>query len=219
MLKRIRLALIVAPVAALVLAAAAPSVHAQATPGFIQDFPGTTLGGFTSLSALSNPGTGGTLGAGDGYLRIFNAGVGNLGANSSLSSDFAGDYVLAGIDEIRLWVNDVGGDQALEIHLGIGHGLNMWQYNVGFLPPNGSWGEYVVPLTAPGNWTQVAGAPNTFANAIQNADRILIRHDLAPYVSSPNTIAGDVGVDRIQLVSSTTSAASTSWSRIKTLYR
>lgn len=215
---RTRVARIAVPIAGLVLSVGAHPSWSQPTPGFLEEFSGASLGGFTSIATLTNPGTGGYLGAGDGFLRIASA-AGNLGANSSLSLDYAGNFQAAGVTEIRVYLNDVGTDQALEMHLGIGNQTNMWQYNTGFLPPNGAWGEYVVPLNGPAGWTQIVGLANTFQNAIQNADRILIRHDLAPYTQSPNTITGDVGVDHIQLKGSATPVASTSWSRIKTLYR
>lgn len=218
MLQRARVTLF-APIAAVMFAAIAPLAHAQPVPGFIEEFAGTSLGGFTGGSQLSNPGTGGFLGAGDGYLKITTPTASNFGANSSLSTAFAGDYLLAGVDEIRLRLNDVGADEAPSLHLAIGNTGNFWQFDTGFSPPNGSWGEYVVPLNGPTGWTRIGGISGTFADALQNADRILVRHDLAPYTPSPNTIKADVGVDHIELRSSVTSTASTSWGRIKTLYR
>jgi hypothetical protein len=215
MLQRYRFALL----AAFVLIAAASPALSQPTHGFTEQFPGTSLSGFTGGSPLNNPGTGGFLGVGDGFLRIANTANANFGANSSLSAAFSGDYDAAGIDEIRLHLNDVGGDQAFELHVGIGNTTNFWQYNTGFLPPNGSWGEFVVPLNGPAGWTRIGGVVGTFQEALQTADRILVRHDLAPYISTPNTISGDVGVDNIRLISYATPAASTSWGRIKKLYR
>ena len=218
MLQRYRIRLF-APIAAALIAAIASTAHAQPVPGFIEEFPGTSLGGFTGGSQLSNPGTGGYLGAGDGFLRINNPAVSNFGANSSLSIAFAGDYQLAGVDEIRLYLNDVGTDQEFSIHLSIGNPGNFWQYDTGFSPPNGSWGQYVVPLNGPAGWTRTVGLSGTFAEALQTADRILVRHDLPPYISSPNTIQGDAGVDHIELRSSVTSTSASSWGRIKALYR
>jgi len=205
--------------AALLLTASTTVAVAQPVPGFIEEFAGTSLGGFTGGSPLSNPGTGGFLGAGDGYLKLTNTAVANFGSNSSLSPAFAGNYLLAGVDEIRVSMNDVGADEVLEMHLAIGNGGNFWQYNTGFAPPNGSWGVYIVPLNGPAGWTQIGGLPNTFTDALQNADRILLRHDLAPYIATPNQIRADVGVDHIELRSSVTPTAPTSWGRIKSLYR
>jgi hypothetical protein len=209
----------VAWLTAILLAAFASFAVAQPVPGFIEEFSGTSLGGFTGGAPLSNPGTGGFLGAGDGYLKIATISAANFGANSSLSTAFAGDYNLAGVTEIRVAMNDVGADEALEMHLAIGNTSNFWQYNVGFAPPNGSWGVYIVPLNGPAGWTQISGVAGTFLNALQTADRILLRHDLAPYVSTPNTIKADVGIDHIELRGSPTPTVNGSWGRLKSLYR
>lgn len=219
MSRRIRVARFASSLAVLIGVAVTSQAAAQPVPGYIETFSGTSLGGFTGGSALSNPGTGGFQGAGDGFLRISTAVATNFGANSSLNPAFAGDYLLAGVDEIRLRLNDVGADEAFEIHVGIGNAGNFWQYNTGFAPPNGSWGEFVVPLNGPAGWTQIVGLSGTFQDALQTADRILVRHDLAPYISTPNTIRGDLGVDHIELRSTVTSTTSRSWGRIKSLYR
>lgn len=219
MLLRYRTVTLSALFAALLLAAGATSAPAQPVVGFVEEFSGVALGGFTAGSLLSNPGTGGYLGSGDGFLRISTAALANLGANSSLSTAFAGDYLLAGVTEIRLYVNDVGADQAIEMHLSIGNTSNLWQYDTGYSPPNGSWGQYSVPLNGPSGWTRTVGLAGTFAEALQTADRILVRHDLAPFVSNPNTILGEVGIDHIELRGNPTPATSNSWGRIKRLYR
>lgn len=201
------------------LLVAAPSVsRSQPTAGFIETFPGTSVQGFGGGSQYANPGTGGYQGAGDGYLRVSTQAVANWGAHSALNPNFAGDYAAAGIVSISFRANDVGADEAFELHLGIGNSSNFWQYNSGFAPPNGSWGLFTVPLSGPAGWTQIVGT-GTFADALQNADRILFRHDLAPYVSSPNTIRGDAGIDHIELVGAPTSTTRGSWGRLKALYR
>ena len=215
MTSRVRIAWITA----VLLTAFASLAVAQPVPGFIEEFPGASLGGFTGGAPLSNPGAGGYLGGADGYLKIATVTASNFGANSSLSSAYVGDWNLAGVTEIRLYMNDIGLDEALEMHLAIGNTGNFWQYNTGFAPPNGSWGQYSVPLNGPAGWTQIGGVPNTFLNALQNTDRILLRHDLAPYTATPNTIKADVGIDHIELRGNVTPTARNSWGRIKSLYR
>lgn len=201
------------------LLGAAPAVStAQPTPGFIETFPGTSVQGFSGGSQYANPGTGGFQGAGDGYLRVTTPALSNWGAHSALNPNFAGDYAAAGITSIAFRANDVGTDEQFELHLAIGNTGNFWQYDTGFAPPNGSWGLHTVPLSGPAGWTQIVGT-GTFADALQNADRILIRHDVAPYVSNPNPIRGDAGIDHIHLIGAPTSARSGSWSRLKALYR
>jgi hypothetical protein len=170
-----------------------------ATLGFVEEFGGApSVSGWSSQATLTNPGTGGVGGNGDGFLTIARSVAGNLGAFST-NAAYQGDWTLAGITQIRLWLDDVGADQALEMHVSVGSGANLWQYNTGFLPPNGSWGEFEVDLSLSSAFTQIIGAPLTFAQALSAADRILVRHDTPPFGMTPNTIAGDVGLDHILL--------------------
>lgn len=205
--------------ASAVTMALAAFAYAAPTPGFIEEFPGSGgTGSFGGGSILSNPGTGGFLGAGDGYLKVATPAVANLGTNSS-GPEYVGNWTSAGVDEVRLYLNDVGLDEALEIHFLIGTGSNFWSYNTGFAPPNGSWGEFIVPLTGPTGWTRVIGT-GTYADALANADRINIRHDKPPFVQAPDQIKADFGIDHITLRNSgATPTVGSSWGRIKHLYR
>jgi hypothetical protein len=149
---------------------------------------------------VSNPGTGGTGGATDGYLRFStpNGALHNLGVHTT-GAGYMGDWTAAGITQVRLWLNDVGADDPLEIHVSIGIPFtNFWQYDVGFAPPHGQWTEFVVDLSNPANWTQIIGT-GTFAQALEAADRLHVRHDLAPFVQQPNALDGDVGLDHVLL--------------------
>src|SRR5439155_24039104 len=139
-------------------------------------------------------------GAGGGYLRITNQSPGNFGVRSA-GPEYAGDWVAAGITQVRLWLNDVGADDSLEIHVALGNAYgynNFWQYNVGFAPPHDRWAEFVVDLTNAANWTQIEGS-GTFADALRIVDRILIRHDRAPFAHPPDPIAADLGIDHLLL--------------------
>ena len=184
------------------LLALATTTAAFANPvlGFRESFPGTSTSSWGGGTLFTNPGTGGLFGAGDGYLQLESESPSNFGS-TSFGPEYTGDWTAAGITQIRLWLNDVGGDDQLEIHVSIGNGTtNFWQYNVGFLPPLNTWEEFVVDLTS-ANWTQTRG-PGTFANALTNVDRLHIRHDLAPYLpipTPPDPVAGDVGIDQILL--------------------
>jgi FlgD Ig-like domain len=186
---------------AFMLAAVLVLVHgaAAAVLGFREEWPlaGNT-DGWGGGSVYANPGTGGVLGNGDGFLVISTAAptakLGGFGSNLEL----AGDYPAAGISEIRLWLNDVGNSDPLEMHVSIGNGTNLWQYNVGFHPPHNQWAEFVVDLTNSANFTHTVGL-GTFAAAMGTVDRILIRHDLAPFAQTPDPIQADVGVDHLLL--------------------
>jgi hypothetical protein len=156
---------------------------------------------------ISNPGTGGTGGAGDGFLRIARPDTlaGFLGAFNS-GPDYSGDYFAAGVTRIVFWLNDVEEDQAFEMHLAIGNGGNFWQYNTGFFPPEQSWGQFQVDLTDSLNFTQIIGT-SSYTLALSTANRVLWRHDVAPYMFAPDSIAGQMGLDAILLTDATTGIA------------
>jgi hypothetical protein len=188
------------------LLASAPA-HAAPQLGYQERFSGTSLSGWASGSALSNPGTGGVGGAGDGYLHIAVTGPfgGNLGAYGP-TAPYVGDWTAAGITRVRLWLTDDGVADPLEIHVGIGNAVagNFWQCNTGFIPPQGYWAPFVVDLSQPANFTFIGLAAGTYAAALQNVDRILLRHDLAPYTRVPDTVIGDFGLDEVRLENATT---------------
>jgi hypothetical protein len=212
-------AFFVSTLALLLTAAVASRSSANPVAGFIEEFPASNgVGTFTGGSVLANPGSGGFLGGTDGYLKVSTPAVANFGTNSS-GPEYTGDWIAAGVDEVRLRLNDIGTDEAFEIHFLIGNALNLWSYNVGFAPPNGSWGEFIVPLNGPTGWTRTIGT-GTFSDAIKAVDRILIRHDKPPFVQTPDQIKGDLGIDHIALRNSTaTPTTESSWGRIKRLYR
>jgi hypothetical protein len=187
--------------------------------GSTESFPGVTIGEWVpgQAASLSNPGTGGLGGAGDGYLLLsqsvhFNFGMRNEG------SLYAGNWNAAGITYLSLSLNDVGADDAFEIHLSIGYFGNLWQYNVGFTPPEGQWQRFVVDLTNPSDFSQIIGA-GTFADALATADRLLIRHDRPPFTQVPDPTSGDLGIDEVVLGDLPVPTRETSWGRLKALYR
>jgi hypothetical protein len=196
-----------APLCALALLCAAGPALAQAVLGFTERFPGTSTNGWTGGSQISNPGTGGLDGVGDGYILISTLPAGGkLGAYSD-GPWYAGNWTTAGITQVQLWLNDVNAPQPLEIHVSLGNsaGGNFWQYNVGFVPVNGVWTQFTVDLTNPANFTKINTGPGTFAQALAAVDKIHVRYDLAPFTQAPNTIAGDFGLDDVLLTNGTAS--------------
>jgi hypothetical protein len=200
---------------ALTLWLLAPLAHGAPMLGFTEHWTGTSLDGWGGGDNYSNPGAGGVLGAGDGFLVFSTPGpppasINNLGAQSA-GAEYAGDWEAAGITQVRFWLNDVGNADPLEIHFALGNSAagNFWQYNVGFIPAHGSWTPFFVDLGSPANFTQIiAGTPgSTYDDALKQVDRVLIRHDLAPYVQSPDPIQADVGVDELVLADATTGVA------------
>jgi len=169
------------------------------TPGFV-DHITSGVGQWGGGDFYSNPGTGGVLGAGDGYLLYSTPGPSpffttSLGARN-LDTPYAGNWVTSGVTKVKFYLNDVGtADAGLEIHFCVGNGSNFWQYNPGFVPPVGAWAQFTVDLTST-DWTQIVGT-GTLSGALSTADRILIRHDKAPFSQNPDAISADVGLDEI----------------------
>ena len=144
---------------ALVALAFAPPVFAAPLIGFVEDWPGVSTGTWFAGASLSNPGADGAGGAGDGYLSISTSVSAHLGAASD-GAEYAGDWIAAGIDKVRLWLRDTGDPQALEIHFGIGSSANFWQCNTGFEPPADGWAEFTVDLSSGAGWTRIIGSGN-----------------------------------------------------------
>jgi len=183
------------------LAALAPARETAATPtvGFLEDFPAAGgTAGFIGGSPVSNPGTGGRGGDGDGYLKMtretFPSHLGCFNAGPA----YAGDYIAAGVRYVVFSLNDVDSDDPLEIHMSIGNNLNFWQYNPGCAPPEQSWGTFTVDLADSANFTHIVGsATGSYTLALRTADRLHWRHDLAPFIQPPDPIIGQVGLDGI----------------------
>jgi hypothetical protein len=189
---------------------------AQPTPGFVEDFT-SGIGDFGGAATVTNPGTGGVDGAGDGFLHIARATAAQLGARAA-SGPLTGNYVVGGVERMRFWLNDVDADQDLEINFLIGNTENFWRFNTPFVPPEDAWAEFEVDFTTPSSWTQLFGI-GTFEEALQTVNRVLFRHDLAPYTQQPDPIAGEFGVDRIELIGAGHPVDPGTWGEIKSLFR
>jgi len=176
---------------------------AAPTLGFIENWTGTTLHNWGGGATNSNPGTGGFGGAGDGYLRFSTpspSGLQHRLGVRSFGTEYQGDWLAAGISQVRLWLNDVGVDDPLEMHFSIGiEQSNFWQYDIAFLPPHGQWAEFVVDLSSATNWTRTIGDVGTFAAALQGVTTVHVRHDHAPFIQEPDFLDGEVGLDRLLL--------------------
>jgi hypothetical protein len=190
---------------------------ADPTIGFLETWSGTSTQGWGGGSSVTNPGSGGVDGAGDGFLRVATPASGNLGARSN-GAPYVGDWKAAGITIIRFSIRDVGTDEPLEIHFGIGNGSNFWLSNTAISPPENTWGVVTLDLTTAAGFTQIVGS-GTFDQALQNVDRILFRHDRAPFAQMPDPIQGDFGIDNLLLGNAQTPTLSATWGQIKALYR
>ena len=183
---------------ALTLVAGLASASGAATPGFVEDFA-TDNGGFQGGSTLVRVTSGGVGGADDAYLEVSNATENFLGTFSQ-AAELNGNLPADGVTGYSFWLRDTGGDDELEIHVGVGIPFsNFWQSLQGFTPPDGAWQQFSVDLSSPAGWVQIIGS-GTFADAIAGSTNLLFRHDVEPYAQFPDPAAADVGLDRIQVL-------------------
>lgn len=177
----------------------ASAASAQVQSGFVQDFA-SGVGGFAGgANTVTNPGTDGVGGVGDGFLSVSRSFEGPL-AVRSLLDEYSGDWLDAGVTGVDVWVRDIGQvDAGLEIRVGIGNDANFWVSDVG-LAATTEWEMLSVRFDQ--GWTQVIGV-GSFEEALQTTDRLQFRHEPLPiddFGPSADPIIGDVGFDRIVLV-------------------
>ena len=207
----------VALLVGLALVARAGIGAADPTLGFVEEWSDTSLAGWTGGATYSNPGTGGYLGVGDGFLRMATPTPGRL-AGFSTASAYQGNWQAAGINTIEVWLNDVDADDPLEMHVMIVSGPDLWNSTQGFQPPEHAWGRFEVDLLSPAGFTHVTGT-RTFDQAMQSVDRLQIRHDTPPFLQPADVIQADVGIDHVRLFDRGDPAIPGTWGRIKALYR
>jgi hypothetical protein len=194
--------------AALALVALSPltpgASRAAATLGFLETWNSGTVQGWGGGQGLviSNPGSGGL--ANSGYLRVQAPPPGQHFGTRSFGLEYAGSWNVAGISQVRVWLSDLGTDDALEVHLSVGNAGSLWQHDTGFVPPVDGWSEYVVDLSNPAEFTRVLAVGfGTFAGALDSVSVVHLRHDLAPFAQFPDTASGDFGIDGLLLTNGT----------------
>lgn len=180
-----------------------PAAAFAQAPGLTQSFPGTALfGWFGGSDSYSNPGAGGVQGASDGYLSVTNLAASNFGA-ADFGANFSGNLSGNNIGGIVVWLRQFDGVENMEIHLALGLPRdNFWQFNAPLLPSRTGWSRHYIRLSNanPAQWTQIQSlGAATLAQAISNNQRLLFRHDRAPFVNNPDPIAGVLGIDEIRL--------------------
>jgi len=172
-----------------------------ATPGFVYDFnDGTTMGWFGG-GDVAWVASGGVGGAGDGYLSAFRDPAGHLGVANS-DAAVTGNLPLDGVPGFSFWLKDLGSAAPVNIHVGVGVPLsNFWQSNATFIPSTTGWTQFTIRFDDPAGWTKIQSfGAGTFEEALAASGRLLFRHDLAPYTSTPNSLRGSFGLDRVTVL-------------------
>lgn len=171
---------------------------------------GTTQNWVINLLGLGSPpaaalpvnvASGGPAGVNDNYLRL--TAVGGGGAGSRLSainfmSQWAGDYIAAGIDTIRMDVVNLGTtDLSLRLLFSdpvAGPPSNVALSQVPLVVPAGSgW----VPLVFPVNVAALTALSGDVETALRNTTELRLFHGTDPNFPGPALVA-QVGVDNIQ---------------------
>lgn len=169
-----------------------------ATPGYEFDFNDGTTMGFFGGGEVNWVASGGVGGAGDGYVEAVRNPAGHLGmANSDLV--VTGNLIADGVPGFSFWLKDFGSQAPVNIHVGVGVPLsNFWQSNATFIPSTTGWTQFTIRFDDPAGWTRIqAFGAGTFDEALAASGRLLFRHDLAPYTSTPNSLRGSFGLDRV----------------------
>ena len=188
-------------------------ILASAIVGQTDNFEdGTTMGWFVpgdSSNVPSNQPSGGPGGSGDAYLRLVSQ-AGLVGAGSHLSalndSQWAGNYLAAGVSLIRMDVNNFGPSDLylgllFEDFAGAGPPVNLaLSANAIFVPANSGWLSVQFPV-ATANLIAVLGTAN---GALTSTDTLRIFHNFNPEFPGPGagipTVTAVLGIDNITVV-------------------
>lgn len=185
------------------MAVGAPALGVEA--GFVEDFNSGT-GGFAFVQgATVTTQLGGVGGASDGFLAIATTSVDRFAARALNAPQYSGDYITAGVDRIAFWLRDIGAADAIVMRVGVGTQQNFWISNLG-VDPGFTWSRHEVSLTDAASWTQVIGS-GSFTTALSSASVLQFRAAELPEGKAPDSVLGDIGVDRIALLPAPGSAA------------
>lgn len=196
-------------VAAVVVTLVASRTMAADT-SFVQTWSSGTLAGWFSQAQLSNPGTGGVDGAGDGFLLIERTPddfAGPLGVHARDDAEvqaFLGDYVAAGAVSVTGWFKNFG-DTPIEVHVGIaggqfGGGSRYMSVPGIALPVGGGWVEGTFMIS--GNdlqWIGFGDPTETVEQLMTHVGGLVFRHDDSPIESMPPQYVGAFGIDNVKL--------------------
>ena len=196
---------------AIVFATAITTASHAVTLGFVESFSDDTSGfGAGGPLGSVNRSVGSVQpqfsGAADGFLEVTSNQGDRLAARAIGQPQYSGDYVEAGVTEIRFWAIDTGTPDDAVIRVGIGDQRdNFWVSNRNW-DFTDQWTLFSVDLTDESQWTQVIGS-DTFEDALRNTDVLQFRAAADPDGRQPDLIVGSFGIDNIALVPTPASAA------------
>lgn len=170
--------------------------------GHVDDFQAGTVYGWGGGSGASNQASGGPGGVGDRYLELSATGA-LLGAFNGYH--WSGDYAAEGVNQVEMDLENSGPDAlALRVVLltpgceGGGTACTAWTSTTATPLGSGSgWVNAAFSLDE-ADMTQVLGS-ESFADSIQNVERLLIRHDdgTPDPPGTPTLVTATLGIDNV----------------------
>jgi hypothetical protein len=165
--------------------------------GQIDDFETLTTQNWSGGANPTNIPNGGPDGSGDAYLQITPSGTGYGPLGTYNQTQWTGDYTAAGVGRISFDLNNFGPSPvALRISI-LTTVATFTTTNEVVLPPNSGWvtAEFLLDPVA---MTRTGGT-GTFAQAMANVGKLLIRHDPDPISPSGqrNGVAATLGIDNV----------------------
>ncbi|MHC1768626.1 MAG: hypothetical protein AB9869_30825 [Verrucomicrobiia bacterium] len=202
-------ALLVTAAIALCAAVTASGVSIGQTDTF-ED--GTTQGWIAGLLGQPHPAppvnvaSGGPAGANDNFLQLTSlggAGPGSRLSTISFGSQWAGDYIAAGVSFISMDVRNLGSTD-LSLRLSFSDPVAGPPSNIAFssaavfLPAGGGW----TPIFFPIDLANLSGALGDVETALRNTTELRIYHSPSPNAPNPvspiSSAVAQIGIDNIQ---------------------
>ena len=176
--------------------------------GQVDDFEDGTTKLWSEGGASPNPptniSTGGPAGAGDNYLENISTGAGFGGSRMNMFNiaQWSGDYIAAGVSEIRMQVRVFSGGPAnIRVAFGASTAARFASTNAVVVPNDGAWHDVVLPI-GENDLTLVEGS-STHAASMAVVTEMRINSSSVPAWRG-DQVAMTIGVDNIEAVAGPT---------------
>jgi len=186
----------------LFLLAGSPQFAGAITANQLDNFQAGTLQNWSGGSSPTNIATGGPAGTGDRYLRI--SATSNFLGTFNLVQ-WSGNYVLAGIDQVSMNLNNFG-PNAVSVRIMLftpgcnagATGCTAWtSTNATTLVSGSGWVSASFSVKE-ANLTRVLGSAS-YSSSLANIERLLIRHDSGTPTppGSGEFVSATLGIDNV----------------------
>ena len=161
---------------------------------------GTTMGwGHPQTHQPENISTGGPRGVDDNYLRFAGGLVGwpqHLAMFNQ--TQWVGDWIAAGVTVVEAHVKNEGPDTVNLRAVWHGQQLSRWTSTVAVsVPPDNKWYKVAFPCRE-SDLTNALITGETYAQAMSNVERFMIRHDAGSPSSGGSPVTAAIGIDNVE---------------------